>query len=259
MRSRSPIKSYSGWFSSPILWVALAILVTFIWCEFTWVRPLREQLANKEKSIHEWERINRQERDAIAAIKTISVAELQKWVATVDEQNRLFAGLQNKFHQQEVDLAGPATSYLVVGGFITLASIGFVVFWLRDADAKDATTLENVAALAPDDMMRSILVAGLTSREPINLIVESKPSATALPAVQNRFALPNGDSTGEVIQFFAEKGFGFILPDTESDKVYFNLSEVMATDRQTITCGTRVVYRKRIGKKGPKAISVRCR
>ncbi len=70
---------------------------------------------------------------------------------------------------------GPATSYILIASIIILAVIGLVVFWLRDANAAAATTLENAAALAPEQMMRSIVVASL-KREPISVVINDKPA-----------------------------------------------------------------------------------
>uniref|UniRef100_A0A7C4QP03 Cold shock domain-containing protein n=1 Tax=Schlesneria paludicola TaxID=360056 RepID=A0A7C4QP03_9PLAN len=241
------------WTSNPFLWGLVGFCAAMIFCEFTWVRPLRAQLDAREKSLQEWERINRQEREAIATIKTISTEELKKWVATMDEQNKRFAELQSKLHQQEIELTGPATSYILIASVVILAVIGLVVFWLRDANASAATTLENVASLAPDEMMRALLVASIANREPINVLVSEKPAAPALPAPPNRPALPNGDSAGEVVLYFAEKGHGFIRPDGEPDMVWFHVSDVLSADRAALCQGIRVVFRR-----GTKAVSVRC-
>lgn len=257
--TKAPIGGTSrGWASNPFLWALVGFLAAMIFCEFTWVRPLRAQLDAREKSLQEWERINRQEREAIATIKTISTDELKKWVATVDEQNKRFAELQSKLHQQEVELAGSATSYIVIAAIAIAAVIGLVVFWLRDANASAATTLENVASLAPDELMRTILFASLANREPISLVVDPKPSTPALPPASSRPALPNGDSAGEVVQYFAEKGFGFILPDGEPERVWFHVNDVLVSDRQALARGIRVVFRRVSGQEGPKAVSVRC-
>jgi cold shock CspA family protein len=229
-----------------------------IFCELTWVRPLRAQLDAREKSLQEWERINRQEREAIAAIKTISTEELKKWVDTMDEQNKRFAELQSRLHQQEIELAGPATSFILIASLVVVAVIGLVAFWLRDANASAATTLENVASLAPDEMMRALLVASIANREPINVVVSEKPAALALPAAPTPRALPEGDSTGEIVVYFAEKRYGFILPDGEREKLRFHVSDVLTSDRAALAQGTRVVFRRGTGRKRPKAVSVRC-
>lgn len=264
MKGATPTKAASGskgrgWASNPFLWALVGFCAAMIFCEFTWVRPLRAQLDAVEKSRQEWERINRQEREAIATIKTISTDELKKWVATVDEQNKRFAELQSKLHQQEVELAGPATSFIVIAAIAIATVIGLIVFWLRDANATAATTLENVASLAPDELMRTVLVASLANREPISVVVDPKPGPPALQAAVSRPALSNGDSAGEVVLFFVEKGYGFILPDGESDRVWFHVSDVLVSDRQAIARGIRVVFRRVSGMKGPKAVSVRCR
>jgi cold shock protein len=253
-----PIRSNAQWLNSPFLWGLVGFCAAMIFCEFTWVRPLRAQLNAREKSLQEWERINRQEREAIATIKTISTEELKKWVATLDEQNKRFAELQSKLHQQEIELTGPATSYILIASVVILAVIGLVVFWLRDANAAAATTLENVAALAPEDMMRSIFVATLASREPINVLVNDKPATPALAAPAPRPALENGDAAGEVVLFFGDKGYGFILPDGESENIWFHVTDVLAADHPKVGQGVRVLFRRATGKKGPKAVAVRC-
>jgi cold shock CspA family protein len=226
-----------------------------IFCEFNWVRPLRAHLDARERSLQDWERINRQERETIATIKTLSTEEVRKWVATLDEQNQRFSDLQNKLHHQEIELTGPATSYIIIAAVVTVAVIGLVVFWLRDANAAAATTLENVVVLAPEDMMRSLLVAGLARRDPISVIVEEKPAALALPTRPKPALLDSGYAAGEVVEM---KGtFGYILPDGESKRIWFHISDVLAADRQNLCEGARVSFRRGVGKRGPKAIAVR--
>jgi hypothetical protein len=82
----------------------------------------------QEESLREWERINRKERDAIATIKSISVEELRKWVATLDEQNTRYAELQRLEHEQELRMTGPGISYILLAAFIVLVFFGSLVF-----------------------------------------------------------------------------------------------------------------------------------
>jgi hypothetical protein len=186
-----PTLGQRQWATNPFLWGLVGFCAAMIFCEFTWVRPLRAQLDSREKSLQEWERINRQEREAIATIKTISTEELRKWVATMDDQNKRFSELQSKIHQQEIELTGPATSFIIIAAIVILAVIALVVFWLRDANAAAATTLENVAALAPEDMMRSLVLASLAQREPITVVLNDGRAVSTLPAPGPRPAIEN--------------------------------------------------------------------
>lgn len=137
----------------------IGFAAALIFCWFTWVRPLQANLDAREKSLQEWERINRLEREAVATIKTISIEEWRKWVSTVDEQNSRFAELQRISHEQEVRLAGPAHTYILIAAAVVLGVVVSVVFWLRDGNASAATTLDNIAGLAPEQIIRSAVMA----------------------------------------------------------------------------------------------------
>jgi hypothetical protein len=141
------------------LLVGFAAALVFCW--FTWVRPLQANLDAREKSLQEWERINRLEREAVGTIKTISVEELRRWVATVDEQNTRFAELQRIAHEQEMQLAGPAHTYIVITATFVLGVVALVVFWLRDGNTSAATTLDAIAGLAPEQIIRTAVMARL--------------------------------------------------------------------------------------------------
>jgi cold shock CspA family protein len=239
----------------------MGLLVGFsgavIYSEFTWAARLRSQLAEQQRSSLEWERMNRQERQAIADMKTISVEEMRSWVATLDEQNKTFANLQSKYHEQEIELAGPASTYILIAAVITLSGVAIIVFWLRDANAAAATTLENAVALAPDEMLRSLAFSSHFNRQPKTVIVEHSPAVPALPALPARYLEDDGNVTGEVVQFFEDRGFGFILPDKGPEKLWFHIRDVMTPDRTSIAVGVRVRFRRSTGKKGPAAVFVR--
>ena len=48
--------------------------------------------------------------------------------------------------------------------------------------------------------------------------------------------------TGEVIEFYPEKEYGFIEPDDNSPNMYFPLSELKKIGKNSITIGQRVKY-----------------
>ncbi len=150
------------WFGG-LIGLLIGFAAALIFCWFTWVRPLQANLDAREESLREWERINRMEREAVATIKTIWIEELRNWVATVDEQNSRFAELQRIAHEREMQLAGPAHTYILIAAAVVLGIVGSVVFWLRDGNASAATTLDNIAGLAPEQIIRAAVMARLAN------------------------------------------------------------------------------------------------
>ena len=68
----------------------------------------------------------------------------------------------------------------------------------------------------------------------------------------------NGAHHGVVVQYNAERGFGFIRPqgsaDTEEDNVFFHISNVAG--RKTLRPGQHVTYRVQAAERGPEAVAV---
>ena len=157
--------------------IIIGFVLALIFCYYTWVRDLQVHLVAKEKALNEWAEINRQERATVATLKGMSADELRRWVASVDEQNTSMMSMQRRLHQLELSLTGPGTTYIIIAVCALLGVVGLVVFWLRDANREAATTLENVAALAPEDMVRAVLVKSLAARtEPLAITVEHAPA-----------------------------------------------------------------------------------
>lgn len=205
MNSQSALAAVVGFF--------VGAAVTLLFCWFSLVGPLSKQLVAREKAAMEWERINRQERDTVATLKTISTDELKKWVATIDEQNVRFATLQSLLHKQELELSGPATAYIVIASaFLTAITILIVVLF-RDANSSAATTIENVASLAPEAMVRSLLTAHLAKQEPITLEVSNPPTSSTMPS-HRRLAFDDRAMDGEVVEFFQIRDSASSSPPT---------------------------------------------
>lgn len=156
-------------FRNPVFCAGLAVIFGFTMCYVTMVRPLQVRLDKREEALLEWERINRLEREAVGTMKTISTEEMRKWVATLDEQNTRFTSLQSKLHKQELELTGPATSYLVIALLAVVSVAGFAAWMIRDDNADAARTLQNAVALLPS------LRESIKARETINLSAPDNP------------------------------------------------------------------------------------
>lgn len=223
--------------SNPLVAGIVGASVGFFLCWSTMVRPLVVHLDQREKALHEWERINRQEREAIADIKTIGTEELRKWVSTLDEQNTRYAQLQSLLHKQELSLVGPATTHLWISLIAVLGVVGFAMWMMRDSNADAARTLHNAVAVLPS--LREALRDKRTSLE------ARSTDAVKLEAVtpSHTYALSVNRKTGKVKRFIAEKAYGFIAPDGGGVEIFFHKSCVKLLESQEIADGIAVSFR----------------
>lgn len=232
------IQSGIAYLSNPLFAGIVGASVGFFLCWSTMVRPLVVHLDQREKALHEWERINRQEREAIADIKTIGTEELRKWVSTLDEQNTRYAQLQSLLHKQELSLVGPATTHLWISLIAVLGVVGFAMWMMRDSNADAARTLHSAVAVLPS--LREAL--------------REKRQALESPATDTRHlerpnlnltrALPTNRKKGRVKCFLGEKAYGFIIPDEGNDEVFFHKNSVKLTsESQAISEGDVVSFR----------------
>jgi cold shock CspA family protein len=226
-----------GWLSNPLVAGVVGASIGFLLCWSTMVRPLVVHLDQREKSLHEWERINRQEREAIADIKTIGTEELRKWVSTLDEQNTRYAQLQSLLHKQELSLVGPSTSHLWISLVAVLGVVGFVMWMMRDSNADAARTLRSAVAVLPS--LREAL------RENRAALEEPATDAVRLEAVNpsHTRALSTNRKTGKVTKFIPDRAFGFIVPDDGGAEVFFHRSTVKSLDSRRIADGIAVSFR----------------
>ncbi len=170
-RAANSLRTYRG--------VAVGVIIGFacalIFCYFTWVRDLQVHLAAKEKALNDWAEINRQERATIVSMQNMSVDEMKRRVAAVDEENTFFIDTQRRLHQVELAMTGPGTTYIVIAVRGLLVTTVLVFFSFHAADRDAATTLENVASLAPEAMLQAVLVKTLAARkEPLTIAVENR-------------------------------------------------------------------------------------
>jgi hypothetical protein len=73
-------------------------------------------------------------------------------------------------HQQELDLVGPATSYLLIAACVVFGVVILLVYWLRDGNQAAVTTLENLAALTSGSLHTSSRCAQVNSKETRDLL-----------------------------------------------------------------------------------------
>jgi len=226
-----------GFISNPFATLIAGAAVGFWICWFTMVRPLVGHLDQRENAVREWERINRQEREAIAGIKTISTEELRKWVSTLDEQNLRYMELQNTLHHQEIALIAPPTIHLWIAFLAVVSVAGLAVWMIRDSNADDARTLHGVLAILPS------LREGLKERR--ETLEVSGPECAKLDSYTancNSVSLPKRVS-GKINRFVQDKSFGFITPNGGGKDLFFHTSSVRLARSQMISEGVPVSYR----------------
>ena len=223
--------------SNPFVAAIVGAAVGFFICWSTVARPLVGHLDQREKSLHEWERINRQEREAIANIHTISTEELRKWVSTLDEQNTRYAQLQTLLHKQELSLLGPATTHLWIALSAVLGVVGFAAWMIRDSNADAARTLQNAVAVLPS--LREAL------RERRAALEAATPEVTRLEAsyAATICASPSDRRTGRIKRFMRNESYGFIAADDGGENIFFHKRNVKLAESQLISEGNVVSFR----------------
>ena len=100
-----------------------------------------------------------------------------RWVATLDEQNQRFMTLESRVHQQQLDLIGPATSYLLIAACVVFGVVILLVYWLRDGNQAAVTTLENLAALTSGTLHTPSRRAQVNSKETRDLLEKASRPA----------------------------------------------------------------------------------
>jgi cold shock CspA family protein len=205
---------------NPMTTCLIGLAIGFFFCWHLMVRPLQANLEAREKSLQEWERINRMERETIATIKAMNIDELRKWNATLDEQNTRFAHLQRVLHQQELAMTtGPSLSYIIIALIAVLGVVGFVAWMVRDGNADAARTLNDAVAVLPH--LRNAMYATIareSSAGPFPQIVLAENQPATLPS-SHRVA-------GKVVEFNEKEGFGYLVPHAGGNKVFFLRSNI---------------------------------
>lgn len=220
--------------SNPLPWVLISFILGFFLCWYLMVLPLNVSLNQREEALKQWEQINRQERQAIGDIKTISIEEVRKWVSTMDEQNTRFSQLQSHLHKQEIALVAPAATHLWISFLIVFCVVGFAVWMMRDSNAEAARTLQSAIAVLPslrEAISDRRVTLDLPSRDAIRL--DSNSSKSSFTA---------GRKPGKIKQFVSDRAYGFIVPDEGGEKLFFHKQNVKRMDVPAIVEGLQVSF-----------------
>lgn len=152
------------WITIAFAAVLLGLVVGFIACFLILVAPLQSQLESREKSLREWERLNRVEREAIADIKALSVEEIKQWVIRVDEHAKQYAELQLLIHRRDQQLTNQPFWYVLIAVVLVLIVFGGLFFNSRDLNADAARTMETAVRILP------VLLEGQEERRNVKLL-----------------------------------------------------------------------------------------
>ena len=171
---------------------------------------------------------------------------------------RRFAELQRFTHEQELDIVGPPQTLLFITAAVVLGVVGLVVYWLRDGNASAATTLDNIAALAPEQIIRSAVMTRLVL-PPVTSVraVETSTVASTLSMNIPQLAPGGPRERGVVHTFNKGRAFGRIREPDGAD-IFFHADEVGRVDRGRIRPGVCVSFRRGHDRQGrPAALEVR--
>ena len=154
-------------FSMNVAVGATGLIVGFALCWFVVLGDLKDNLSSREKSLQEWERVNRLEREAIADIKTMGVEELKQWVLSVDQHAKQFAELQQQIHRRDQQLTNQPVWLLSVGGICTIVIVALLYLLIVERNADASRTMENAVSILP------VLLEDLDSGQPDKIAVDS--------------------------------------------------------------------------------------
>ena len=141
-----------------LLGALLGSSATLLACWVAVVIPAHRDLRALEQTLAESYRSRAAGPKAVADLQRLSAEQVTRWTAAVDDQHRRFAELQERGHEQELELLAPSPG----GLWAALAVFGVaavVVGWLRGADADAARTLDRIVALAPDPVSAGAALA----------------------------------------------------------------------------------------------------
>ena len=214
-------------------WAIGGLVLGFFLCWWNMVLPLEVRLDAREKSLQEWERINRMEREAIANIKTINIEQLRKWVSTLSEQNARYTELLTLLHKQELALNGLATTHLWIALIAVVGTAAYVSWIVKDSNADAARTLYNAVAILPS------LKEAIQGRVEMSTAT-SLESGQVLEFARDRHTSPT--LHGTIVKYTEDKRYGFISPDLKGNDLFFHRDQISDSSKCESYVGKRVSY-----------------
>ncbi|MFT3960474.1 NYN domain-containing protein [Propionivibrio sp.] len=147
----------------------------------------------------------------------------------------------------------------------TLGSRVMLVAWDFSYERDGRTYLTHAATELIDRvnypiMMDTEIDARERRKDPLidGLFMEkSTVTATLDRLSQNATTMRREERNGEIVNFFPEKGFGFIKPASGGENLFFHISDLDNIDQKEVCGGLKVVFLTGRNDKGPAAHNVR--
>ena len=105
--------------------------------------PQQKLLTDRDKTISEQARFNREEQERISQVRDMSSGELMKWIRLKEQMNAEFQTVQQRLADQELSLNGYGSHQVTLVIVATAAVMALYVMAFNRKNAKDASTMED--------------------------------------------------------------------------------------------------------------------
>jgi flagellar basal body-associated protein FliL len=138
--------------------------------------PGQKTADEQQKNLVQWSELLRVEQQRISDQKQISESQIVKWTSMISEQNARFNQIEQRLHEQEIELADPGIAIIVIVGLVALVSMAFLAFMFRDTNKEAATTLQNLSAMSPEMIVSAVREWRIDERTSRRTISASRPA-----------------------------------------------------------------------------------
>ena len=143
---------------------------------------------------------------------------------------------------------------IFIGGLIVLVGIIAILLIIRDSNAAAAVTLENAAAMAPEEISAACLTRVLNQQSvQIALSADTSMPKHDPPKIP---LIENNQKIGRIHKFSKSEGHGEIIFDEDSDLIVFQVEDCKVSNIDDLKKDTQVICKIIQSDNGKRAIDV---